>query len=80
MTLCLDGRRDRLGPDGAVEQSNFRDYPLLNISEMRPVEVHYLNSDAKLMGGTGEVGPVTVLPAIANALFQRMASELEAFP
>ena len=53
---------------GGTRQSNFHDYPLLNISEMPPVEVHYRNSDAKLLGGTGEVGPVTLVPALTNAL------------
>jgi isoquinoline 1-oxidoreductase beta subunit len=65
---------------GAVDQSNYHDYPLLNISEMPPVEVHYLNSDARLLGGTGEVGPVTVLPAVANALFAATGKRCRSLP
>jgi isoquinoline 1-oxidoreductase beta subunit len=65
---------------GAVDQSNFHDYQLLNISEMPPVEVHYLNSDARLLGGTGEVGPVTVLPAVANALFAATGKRYRSLP
>jgi isoquinoline 1-oxidoreductase beta subunit len=66
--------------NGAVDQSNFHDYQLLNIAEMPPVEVHFLNSDARLLGGTGEVGPVTVLPAVANALFAATGKRYRSLP
>ena len=65
---------------GAVVQSNYHDYQLLNMSEMPPVEVHYLNSDARLLGGTGEVGPVTVLPALTNALFAATGNRYRSLP
>ncbi len=65
---------------GAADQSNYHDYQLLNMSEMPPVEVHYLNSDTRLLGGTGEVGPVTVLPAVANALFAATGKRYRSLP
>ena len=65
---------------GGVDQSNYHDYQLLNISEMPPVEVHYLNSDTRLLGGTGEVGPVTVVPAVANALFAATGKRYRSMP
>ena len=65
---------------GAVDQSNYHDYQLLNMSEMPPVEVHYLNSDTRLLGGTGEVGPVTVLPAVANAMFAATGKRYQSLP
>jgi isoquinoline 1-oxidoreductase beta subunit len=65
---------------GAVHQSNYHDYPLLNMSEMPPVEVNYLNSDARLLGGTGEVGPVTVVPAVANAMFAATGKRYRSLP
>lgn len=65
---------------GAVDQSNYHDYQLLNMSEMPPVEVHYVNSDTRLLGGTGEVGPVTVLPAVANALFAATGKRYRSLP
>jgi isoquinoline 1-oxidoreductase beta subunit len=65
---------------GGVDQSNYHDYQLLNMSEMPPVEVHYLNSDTRLLGGTGEVGPVTVLPAVANALFAATGKRYRSLP
>jgi isoquinoline 1-oxidoreductase beta subunit len=63
-----------------VDQSNYHDYQLLNISEMPPVEVHYLNSDTRLLGGTGEVGPVTVVPAVANAIFAATGKRYRSLP
>jgi len=65
---------------GRTVQSNFHDYPLLNMSEMPPVEVHYRNSDARLLGGTGEVGPVTLIPALANALFAATGTRHRTLP
>jgi isoquinoline 1-oxidoreductase beta subunit len=65
---------------GGVDQSNYHDYQLLNMSEMPPVEVHHLNSDTRLLGGTGEVGPVTVLPAVANALYAATGTRYRSLP
>jgi isoquinoline 1-oxidoreductase beta subunit len=65
---------------GGAEQSNFHDYQLLNISEMPPVEVFYKNSDTRLLGGTGEVGPVTLVPALTNALFAATGTRYRSLP
>ena len=65
---------------GAVDQSNYHDYQLLEMAEMPPVEVHYVNSDTRLLGGTGEVGPVTVLPAVANAMFAATGNRYRSLP
>jgi isoquinoline 1-oxidoreductase beta subunit len=65
---------------GGVEQSNFHDYQLLSMAEMPPVEIHYRNSDAKLLGGTGEVGPVTLIPALTNALFAATGTRHRSLP
>jgi len=54
---------------GAVVQSNFRDYPLARITEApRKVHVELIASDAP-PGGVGEPGVPPVAPAIANAAF-----------
>jgi CO/xanthine dehydrogenase Mo-binding subunit len=61
-------------------QSNFHDYPILRMPEMPPVEVYLINSGARPLGGTGEVGPVTVLPALANAIFAATNTRVRSMP
>jgi isoquinoline 1-oxidoreductase beta subunit len=65
---------------GRTVQSNWHDYSILRMPEMPPVEVHLVNSGARPLGGTGEVGPVTVLPAIANAIFAATGARFRSLP
>lgn len=65
---------------GRTVQSNFHDYSILRMSEMPPVEVYLINSGARPLGGTGEVGPVTLLPAVANAIFAGTNMRLRSLP
>jgi len=53
--------------DGYVQQSNFDTYKLLRIDQMPVVEVHIIPSDEHPTG-VGELAPMTVGPAVANAL------------
>jgi isoquinoline 1-oxidoreductase beta subunit len=55
--------------NGPTVESNFHDYPVLRMFEMPAVDVYFVESGARPLGGTGEVGPVTVVPAFTNALF-----------
>jgi len=55
--------------NGAIEQSNFHDYPLVRIDETpRNIHVHLVESTAA-PAGVGEPGVPPVAPAIANAIF-----------
>jgi isoquinoline 1-oxidoreductase subunit beta len=65
--------------DGAVEQSNFHDYPLVTIGQMPPVSVTLVASDAP-PGGVGEesVGPLA--PALANALHAATGERIRRLP
>jgi isoquinoline 1-oxidoreductase beta subunit len=55
--------------NGAIEQSNFHDYPLVRIDEApREIHVHLVESEAP-PAGVGEPGVPPVAPAIANAIF-----------
>jgi CO/xanthine dehydrogenase Mo-binding subunit len=55
--------------NGAVEQSNFHDYPLARFSDTpRVVKAHLVESEAP-PAGVGEPGVPPVAPAIANAIF-----------
>lgn len=65
--------------DGAVEQSNFHDYPVLRINEMPEVEVHIVPSSAK-PSGVGEPGVPPIAPAVANALFAATGKRLRDLP
>ena len=65
---------------GRTVQSNYHDYPILRLPEMPPVEVHLINSGARPLGGTGEVGPVTLLPAITNAIFSATEIRFRSLP
>jgi len=65
---------------GRTVQSNYHDYSILRMPEMPPVEVHLINSGARPLGGTGEVGPVTLLPAITNAIFAATEARFRSLP
>jgi isoquinoline 1-oxidoreductase beta subunit len=65
---------------GRVVQSNWHDFQVLRLAEMPSVEVYFVDSGARPLGGTGEVGPVTVVPAVANALFQATGKRFRSVP
>jgi isoquinoline 1-oxidoreductase beta subunit len=65
---------------GKTVQSNFHDYQVLRLSEMPRVEVYFVDSGARPLGGTGEIGPVAVVPAVANALFAATGQRYRSLP
>jgi isoquinoline 1-oxidoreductase beta subunit len=65
---------------GRTEQTNFHDYSILRMPQMPPVEVHLINSGVLPLGGTGEIGPVTVIPALTNAIFAATGKRLRSLP
>ncbi len=65
--------------DGAVQQSNFADYPILRMSEAPTIHVEVLR------GGTsptmvGELGVPGAAPAVANAVFALTGKRLRHLP
>ncbi|XXX74178.1 molybdopterin cofactor-binding domain-containing protein [Sorangium sp. So ce134] len=67
MSIALHGAITVKG--GAVEQTNFRDYPVVRTTEVpKRIHVEIVKSDAP-PGGVGEPGVPPVAPAIANAVF-----------
>ena len=54
--------------NGGVVESNFDDYGILTLEEMPLVEVHIMKNTYKV-GGVGEVGMGTVVPAVYNAVY-----------
>jgi isoquinoline 1-oxidoreductase subunit beta len=65
---------------GAVEQTNFRDYPLTRIGETpRNIHVNLIRNDGP-PGGVGEPGVPPVAPAIANAVFALTGQRVRRLP
>jgi isoquinoline 1-oxidoreductase beta subunit len=65
--------------DGAVEQSNFHDYPILRLNEMPAIEVHIVPSTAK-PSGVGEPGTPVIAPAVANAIASATGKRIRTLP
>jgi isoquinoline 1-oxidoreductase beta subunit len=64
---------------GRVQQSTFRDYPVLRMNESPTIEVHLI-TNAKQPGGIGEPGTALIGPAVANAVFQATGRRLRRLP
>lgn len=65
--------------EGRVQQSNFPDCPILSITEMPEVEVHFIESTL-LPSGIGEMGVPPVAPALANAVFAATGERIRHIP
>ena len=65
--------------NGAVEQSNFHDYPSLRMSEAPKIETHIINSGATI-GGAGEPGTPPIAPALANAIYNATGTRIRQLP
>jgi isoquinoline 1-oxidoreductase beta subunit len=65
--------------DGRIQQSNFHDYPLLQMSEMPVVEVYLIDSDERPTG-IGEMGVPPIAPAIANAVYAATGKRVRHIP
>jgi len=50
------------------------------MNETPPIEVYTIDSGARPLGGTGEVGPVTLVPALANAIFAATGRRVRSLP
>jgi isoquinoline 1-oxidoreductase beta subunit len=65
--------------NGAIIQSNFHEYKVLRMSDMPEIHTRIVASDAAPTG-MGEIGVVTVAPAIANAIFRLTGKRLRNLP
>jgi isoquinoline 1-oxidoreductase subunit beta len=66
--------------DGAVQQSNFDDYPLLRLSQTpRQIDVNFIQSGDRPLGmGEPVIGPVPA--AVANAVYKLTGQRLRDLP
>ncbi|MEP3889818.1 MAG: molybdopterin cofactor-binding domain-containing protein [Hellea sp.] len=65
--------------DGAVEQSNFHDYPMMRMDDAPAIDVQIIQSEARL-GGAGEPGTPPIAPALANAVFKATGRRIRQLP
>ena len=65
--------------DGAVEQSNFDDYPIARIFEAPETDVIVVNSDQHPTG-CGEPGVPPLAPAVTNAIFAATGHRIRKLP
>jgi isoquinoline 1-oxidoreductase beta subunit len=79
MGLCWAQYHEITTDKGAVQQSNFHDYPMLRINEAPDIRVHIIDNLAK-PGGAGEPGITTVVPALTNALLQITGEPIRQLP
>jgi isoquinoline 1-oxidoreductase subunit beta len=66
--------------NGRTVESNFHNYQIAQMYEVPLIDVHIVNSSTKGLGGTGEVGPVTLVPAVANAIFAATGKRYRSLP
>jgi isoquinoline 1-oxidoreductase beta subunit len=64
---------------GGVVQGNFDTYELPYLAEAPDLVTDFIQSGERL-GGIAETGPVTVAPALANAIFSATGCRLRAMP
>ncbi|MCH8621059.1 molybdopterin cofactor-binding domain-containing protein [Undibacterium sp. TS12] len=64
---------------GRCEQHNFNDYELPYLAQTPQISVAFINSGAAL-GGVGEVSPITVPPALSNAVFAATGKRIRRLP
>ncbi len=65
---------------GAVQQTNFTDYPIAKMADTPPEhDIHFIESGA-FMGGIGEPGVPPAAPALANALFAATGKRIRTLP
>jgi isoquinoline 1-oxidoreductase beta subunit len=70
---------EALVKDGALQASNFNQYPLLRNSAAPDIEVLVLNSNAAPSGmGEPPIGPIPA--AVANAVFAATGQRLRRLP
>ena len=65
--------------DGAVEQSNFNDYPVLRMNQAPKIEVYVVASKEK-PSGVGEPGVPPIAPAVCNAIAALTGKPVRALP
>ena len=77
LSCCLKERVTMV--KGVVQQSNYHEYPILRVSETPAIHVDVLSS-GPLPTMVGELGVLSVAPAVANAFFALTGKRLYHMP
>ena len=77
LTAALHGKIELR--NGAVQESNFHDYPILRMDEAPEVDVIIVDSGTDPTG-VGEPGLPPVAPAVANAVYRATGQRLRSLP
>jgi len=64
---------------GIVQQDNLSTHVMPYLAETPEMAIEFMRSE-RALGGVGEVSPVTVPPAIANAIFAASGRRLRSMP
>jgi isoquinoline 1-oxidoreductase subunit beta len=64
---------------GRVVQANFDSYEMLKLAQMPAVDVHVIESGARI-GGIGELGVPPIAPAVTNAVFAATGKRIRQLP
>jgi isoquinoline 1-oxidoreductase beta subunit len=65
--------------NGAVQQSNFHDYPMIRMNTSPEIKVEIINSGEDL-GGGGEPGTPPIAPALTNAIYAASGKRIRSLP
>jgi len=60
-------------------QANFDSYEMLKLAQMPAIEVHVIESGARI-GGIGELGVPPIAPAVTNAVFAATGKRIRQLP
>jgi isoquinoline 1-oxidoreductase beta subunit len=82
MGLTLAKYSEVTAKGGAIEQSNFNDYPLVRIDESPKVtNVHIVENSLDVPpSGVGEPGVPPFAPALCNAIFAATGKRIRQLP
>jgi isoquinoline 1-oxidoreductase beta subunit len=66
--------------DGAIQQTNFHDFPSMRIAQMPKVETIILTPGGNVWGGIGEPTICVAAPAVMNAIYKATGKRVRTVP